>query len=459
MSRNPKYFTSEDFDAPALYGDAWGYLNDVFRKCLVEGYNQRIDLNSYMILDNKTVRFTFATAHNYRQHQVVKISDVGNSELHDECMIEKLSEFSITCSYYKNLFSLPDVLTESLTGKSIVSPCGFREKWRDGDRSVYVVDQENEECFFMVDARTPANWTALATTTTYPVSCTPTVYMCDNMSDIDTITGSRIAPFDPAFPTRFNSEWLGGSSNNIPRKGIGFFISYTQINGNGTNNKALVTTRKNKWKIIGNGRFFYLITESIYNPNRANIQFFGKFKSSRNSLDYAILYSSINTNYNQYTDASLSQFHYYLINSISNSMQYDPYSGRNFELLSDSTNGAKIKAGVNVGYSQVEVAQASSTQNKISGLSNLKKYDQNGKIQLTDFTILENGNIVGLIPSVKFMNQNVPYVYGTSYDINVMGVSKKYIYIRHESNVNSAPSTTTYSYLFSLDYQDWKNYD
>lgn len=457
MSRIPKYFTSEDFDAPVLLGDAWGYLNNVFRKCLVEGYNQRLDLSSYTIIDNKSVRFTFDTAHNYRQYQVLKISDIGNNELHDECMIESVTDLTITCSYYKELYTPIDTNTGSLTGKSIVAPLGMREKWRDGDRSVYVVDQEVEECFLTVDARTPANWTALVTGTTYPASITPVVYMTDGMSDIDTITGNKIAPYDTAFPIRFNSEWVGTSST--PHKGIGFFISYTRIGGTTTNNKALAATTKNKWKIIGNGRFFYLITESIYYPDRATIQFFGKFKSSRNSLDYGLLYSSADISHNQYAQGIIIELHPQQTNSISNSNSNYKYSGSNFELLSDIKNVSKVKAGMNVGYSQVENAQSYISYNKISGNVNLKKYDHNGKIQLSDFTILENGDIVGLIPSVKFLNQNIPYLYGNIYNINVDGESKKYIYIKNESAINGSTLTTTYSYLFSLNYQDWKNYD
>lgn len=457
MSRIPKYFTSEDFDAPVLLGDAWGYLNNVFRKCLVEGYNQRLDLSSYTIIDNKSVRFTFDTAHNYRQYQVLKISDIGNNELHDECMIESVTDLTITCSYYKELYTPIDTNTGSLTGKSIVAPLGMREKWRDGDRSVYVVDQEVEECFLTVDARTPANWTALVTGTTYPAVIAPVVYMTDGMSDIDTITGNKIAPYDTAFPIRFNSEWVGTSST--PHKGIGFFISYTRIGGTTTNNKALAATTKNKWKIIGNGRFFYLITESIYYPDRANIQFFGKFKSSRNSLDYGLLYSSADISHNQYAQGVIIELHPHQTNSISNSNSNYKYSGSNFELLSDIKNVSKVKAGMNVGYSQVENAQSYISYNKISGNVNLKKYDHNGKIQLSDFTILENGDIVGLIPSVKFLNQNIPYLYGNIYNINVDGESKKYIYIKNESAINGSPLTTTYSYLFSLNYQDWKNYD
>lgn len=459
MSRIPKYFTSEDFDAPVLLGDAWGYLNNVFRKCLVEGYNQRLDLSSYTIIDNKSVRFTFDTAHNYRQYQVLKISDIGNNELHDECMIESVTDLTITCSYYKELYTPIDTNTGSLTGKSIVAPLGMREKWRDGDRSVYVVDQEVEECFLTVDARTPANWTALVTGTTYPASITPVVYMTDGMSDIDTVTGSKIVPYDETYQTRYNTEWLGGTSNNMPHKGIGYFQSYYKINGGGVTNTIAQAATKGKWKIIGNGRFFYLITESNMYTDRMNICFFGKFKSDRNSLNYALQYSSVLHSYNQYTDSYIFNPQDTGTTSISNSKSVGTYSTfRDSELLADSKNISKVRFNINVGYSQVEIATSVPNYNRISGYSTLNKYDHNGKIQLTDFTILESGNVVGLIPSVKFMNQRLSFIHGLVYKMKSNNINTRYVYITQSSSMNNS-NVVIYTYLFSLDYQDWKNYD
>lgn len=457
MSRIPKYFTSEDFDAPVILGDAWGYLNNVFRKCLVEGYNQRLDLASYTIIDNKNVRFTFATAHNYRQYQVLKISGIGNDELHDECMVESVTDLTITCSYYKELYTPIDTNTGSLTGKSIVAPLGMREKWRDGDRSVYVVDQEVEECFLTVDARTPANWTDLATGTSYPAVITPVVYMTDGMSDIDTVTGSKIVPYDELYQTRYNSEWLGGTSNNLPHKGIGFFQSYYTSGSNTAANTIAQATIKGKWKIIGNGRFFYLITESTIYADKLNVYFFGKFKSDRNSLNYALYYGSLLSTYNPYVVNSLYTPLEYVTNSISNSKNIYSYSGRDSELLSDINNIGKTKFNISVGYSQVENSGA--TGNSISGHSSLRKYDHNGRMQLTDYTVYENGNIVGLLPSVKFMGNRVNFMHGVVYKLKSNNFDVKYVYIYQSSGTNNTTSTATYTYLFSLDYQDWKNYD
>ena len=247
MSRNPKYFRSDDYDAPQLYGDQWGYLNAVLRKCLVTGYNGHTDLVAYQIISSSKVQFTYATAHNYTVDQVLQIGSVSNNELQDECVVSSIPDtLNIICEYYTVLLTPIGTSASGLSGTSVVAPLGFREKFSSGDRSVYVIDQTLEECFLVVDARTPANWTAMVSGSTYPSMVMPNVYMCDGMSDIDTITGSRIVPNDTLYPTRYKDEWTT-TTGSYPRKGISTFITYQPISFSSTNTNP--TTKPMKWTI------------------------------------------------------------------------------------------------------------------------------------------------------------------------------------------------------------------
>lgn len=454
MSRIPKYFRSDDFDAPQLYGDQWGYLNNVLRKCLVEGYNNRTDLTSYQVLTSRTVQFTYATPHNYSVDQVVQISTVGVADLEVECIVSSIVDANnIICEYFSDLFISIGTSATGLTGSSIVSPCGFREKFRSGDRSVYVIDQTQEDCFLVVDARTPSNWTTMVTGTTSPASIAPNVYMCDGMSDIDTITGSRIFPNDVLYPTRFNSEWSTGTS---PRKGILNFISYYGITNNATSNvTATAQTTPCKWKLIGNGRWFWLITESIYYPDRVSIQAFGKFYNAyQNDADYFLLGTSLPSNVAQYDNTSYTNPATSYTNMISTYTQTTRYSSTYADMYTLSKGGSTTQLRFNNGYMPYLENLVTAGNNVVSGY-NTNTYDNfSGKLKISDFTLMTRNNtsLVGYVPSVKYLGYSLKLLYGNVYKMKANSVKKRYVYITHTSTFNS-------TYLFSLDYQDWKNYD
>lgn len=456
MSRNPKYFTSDDFDAPVLLGDAWGYLNNVLRKCLVEGYNERTDLTSYEIIDNRTVRFTYATNHNYVIDRVLKLTGLGHTELDSECLIVSVTDLTVTVKYYVDLF-IAIGTTANVTAKSIIAPLGMREKFRDGDKSVYVVDQEQEECFFVVDAKTPDNWTALATSTTYPAVISPVVYICDGMSDVDTVTGSLITPYDPANPTRYKDEWMGGVGANVPKKGIGFWQSYYAMGNTTTNTKTNATTNKLTWRIIGNGRFFYYITEPFYNNTRGSVFAFGQIKGySKN--EYILKYNSVGANDSIYNNIGLSSPDINSTRNISNvnSLHNQYYSsGCDMNLLND------VKIYHNVGYSILENNRHIYSVS-VSG-KNSSKYNMNGVFSYCDFTYFDGNSVIGYTPSAKFLMNGLLYHGGSVVNIkNTNGVGKRFVFIKHESGFGSgstSSASTEYQYLFSLDYEDWKNYD
>jgi len=460
MSRNPKVMSSEDFDAPQLYGDKYGYLNNLFRKCLVEGYNQRLDLTSYQVIGDREVEFTFASEHKYNKDQVIKISDVNSDALHAECLVISTTSTSIVCRYYTDLYMAINTSQNNLSGKTIVAPLGFREKFRNeaGDKSAYVIDQDKEECFFVVDDITPTGWQSLVTSATIPPYICPIVYMTDGMSDINTETGKLIAPYDADNPNKYKTEWVYNSS--YPRKGIQHFVSYTGLDTNGYNSKSSVTNNKNpaKWKIIGNGRFFWYI---YYNKtNNSNyitkmIHGFGKFESTRNNLNY-LLFAKSTGGWNGALYDNPYAFHPYGVDSISNNKSSYQSLYPSLVILEKQDKKGIYNPNISVGNSVGSVSPNSSVF--ISGYIN-NSYDLNGKIQFNNFTILEDSTSIGFLPSVKWMNQRTKFIRDKIIELKNNSSKKRYMIIDHNACKNSGGETALFTYAFSLEYEDWKNYD
>lgn len=468
MSRNPKYMTSEDFDAPQLYGDKWGYLNNVFRKCLVQGYNERTDLISYEIVGERDVKFTFETPHHYKKDQVLKISFVDNDTLHFECMVIESAELTVVCRYYTDLLITIGTIVSNLEGKSIVAPLGFREKFKnsDGTKTAYVIDQDKEECFFVVDETTPVAWQNLVTSTVVPALINPNVYMCDSMADIDTENGRLIAPFDPANPTRHKTDWVNTSlSTTAYRRGLMNFLAYTTINTASTNNKVAASTTPATWQIIGNGRFFWFI---YYNPQvslayqNRHIHGFGKFYSKRNSLNYFLIarpfHSTMSNIYSVNESSYPAKGSTVAINANKSPNSYNTPA---HIVLANNKKTDFLYPDIVVGNTfGTSHTSSSSWIVYISG--NIKTfYNTNGQVVMTDFNLMEDNTHIGMIPSAKFLFQKTNYIRNIVLNIRTTkNKTKRYVFIEHEGSYSSTTtSIDPHTYAFSLEYEDWKNYD
>lgn len=116
-----RYF-STDHDSPVLSEE--GSLLNLFKKCLVEGYNQTL-ANSIAYFDVNTISVTFSTPHNYNIGQWVRISMAAVIDYNGLWKIKNIPD-STTIHLETNAIisqSTPTDSTESIS--VIVAPVGF----------------------------------------------------------------------------------------------------------------------------------------------------------------------------------------------------------------------------------------------------------------------------------------------------------------------------------------------
>ena len=143
MSKHVKYISSEHYDAPQLLGDRWGYGVKMLRKCLCEGFNERIDITDIEVLDKDHVKITYVSPHRYVAHQTIAVKGTDLFELNNEYFIEAVTELTVTAKSYIDLTSLLNLKLSNLsTVSSKVAPLGFIEKFRDGNKSAFTTDEE-----------------------------------------------------------------------------------------------------------------------------------------------------------------------------------------------------------------------------------------------------------------------------------------------------------------------------
>lgn len=276
MSKYIKYISSDHFGAPIMKGDRWGYCVEMLRKCLVEGFNEHTDLIRAEVIDVDKVKYTFTTPHNYVANQTIKISNISFPELNGDVFIISSDANSVTCKPYTNVSGMVGQVIDNITAKAIVAPLGFKEKFKDGNRSVFVTDEDTENAYFYIDdTQASTDWKA-ANGYTFLIS--PLVFMCDKMSDIDTVTGRNIIPYDINNPDNYKKR--GYTYNNQLKNGIWNFLTFGSMNE--SNTAYNTTAEQNKainYTIIGNGRLFYFLPtiNSGQNPQyRTFLYGFGK---------------------------------------------------------------------------------------------------------------------------------------------------------------------------------------
>lgn len=92
MSKHVKYISSEHYGAPQLLGDQWGYGVEMLRKCLCEGFNERIDITDIEVLDKEHVKITYVSPHRYVAYQTIAVKGTDLFELNNEYFIEDVTE-------------------------------------------------------------------------------------------------------------------------------------------------------------------------------------------------------------------------------------------------------------------------------------------------------------------------------------------------------------------------------
>lgn len=255
MSKYIKYISSDHFGAPIMKGDRWGYCVEMLRKCLVEGFNEHTDLIRAEVIDVDKVKYTFTTPHNYVANQTIKISNISFPELNGDVFIISSDDNSVTCKPYTNVSGMVGQVIDNITAKAIVAPLGFKEKFKDGNRSVFVTDEDTENAYFYIDDTEPSSGWKAANGNTNLIS--PLVFMCDKMSDIDTVTGRNIMPYDINAVDNYKTR--GYTYSGQLKNGIWNFLTFGILSTNDFPNNATEQAKPIKYNIIGNGRIFYFL--------------------------------------------------------------------------------------------------------------------------------------------------------------------------------------------------------
>lgn len=451
MSKHVKYISSEHYGAPQLLGDRWGYGVEMLRKCLCEGFNERIDITDIEVLDKDHVKITYVSPHRYVAYQTIAVKGSDLFELNNEYFIESVTELTVTAKSYIDLTSMINLkLSELSTVSSKVAPLGFIEKFKDGNKSAFTTDEE--EAFFVIDDTQPTTWDAAAV---YTQLTSPLVYMTDKMADINT-DGKYIVPYDTNNPTYYKTAHAA----NVNRNGLWSFITFGVNDYNG--NYAAYRKIPQKYTIIGNGRFFYFLPDlkSYASGNLTHIYAFGKFNSIKNNNrnDHILIANNVQeqvyTNYERlepycipaianYTDT------YYSINL--------PVTGRyNHAVLTynNSTEAVTFSPGYYINIASLFIS---------GGLGNYPD-KTTGNIHLSYMNIhsVNTSNKLGSLPGYLYVYNINKTFFNNGMIKSLRHNSLKNLYVlksTYHSSRNRDTNTTQFLYFISLDYSDWNNYD
>lgn len=452
MSKHVKYISSDHYGAPQLLGDQWGYGVEMLRKCLCEGFNERIDITDIEVIDKDHIKITYVSPHKYVSYQTIAVKGSELFELNNEYFIESVTELTVTAKAYIDLTSMLNLkLSELSTVSSKVAPLGFIEKFRDGNKSAFTTDEE--KAYFVMDDTQPASWDATAV---YTQLISPLVYMTDKMTDINT-DGKYIVPYDINNPTYYKTAHAA----NVNRNGLWSFITFGSNDYNG--NSAAYRRTPQKYTIIGNGRFFYFLPDlkSYASGILTHIYAFGKFNSIKNNNmnDHILIANNIQeqvyTNYERlepycipaianYTDT------YYSINL--------PVTGRyNHAVLTynNSIEAVTFSPGYYINISTLF----------ISGSLGNYPDKTTGNIHLSYMNIhsVNTSNKLGSLPGYLYVyNINKTFFNNRMIKSLRHNNSLKNLYVLksiYHSTRTRDTYTTQFLYFISLDYSDWNNYD
>lgn len=474
MSKYVKYISSKHFGAPVMKGDRWGYLVEMLRTTLVTGFNERTDLSAINVLTSNKISATFESEHKYSENQTIKISDVLYPEINGEYFVDSVTSLTVNCTKCED--TMAGLVGQNVTGtfKSIVAPLGFIEKFNDPDgRSVFTTDEE--ECYFYIDDRpVVSGWTDGTNTA---LIC-PIVFMADKMTDIDTVTGKYIVPFDDANPTQYKLREY--TENGRKCMGLWNWLSF----GNGSStqdigNSPAYQQKEVNWTIIGNGRLFYYIPEIKYfpdNESKKHILCFGKFDgiSHERNKNYILKGNS----YSKYSSTSYDNGSF----SRQRVNQGRGY-GLPFNNICYSSNTGAYYNNTNVGrvWSSILSIQSSPSacifvpvmsndmsSIKISGSmgtypdKNTKKYHIYKTKIYQPSTLTNIGNLSGLMWTSNTNNIFNADEKITKYKFNnrIKKIFNFNFRMTNELNPQLPTMTTeTYVYNISLEYEDWNNYE
>lgn len=466
MSKYIKYISSDHFGAPIMKGDRWGYCVEMLRKCLVEGFNEHTDLIRAEVIDVDKVKYTFTTPHNYVANQTIKISNISFPELNGDVFIISSDANSVTCKPYTNVSGMVGQVIDNITAKAIVAPLGFKEKFKDGNRSVFVTDEDTENAYFYIDDTEPSSGWKAANGNTNLIS--PLVFMCDKMSDIDTVTGRNIMPYDINAVDNYKTR--GYTYSGQLKNGIWNFLTFGILSTNDFPNNATEQAKPIKYNIIGNGRIFYFLpTLNSGNSGQTRTLLYGYGKIN------TIVSSDFTKNYmlianQQFTNRSVFSYErlYYndIVLPITNISQiaeagraYPTKTGTNWYGILDVKGDTKsfrcfttnVNMATNIILISGNIGSYPNQFDKKYYISKIRMYIDN------DYY----GDLSGLMWTHN--SANLFFVNGSIIKSKYNN-KDKYLFVYNEM-MNTNPqlaigySVPKFIYNISLDYSDWNNYE
>lgn len=463
MSKYIKYISSDHFGAPVIKGDKFGYCVQMLRTCLTQGFNERTDLNKVEVVDANTVILTFATDHKYVATQTIKTSDITYPELNTELFIKSVDGLSITCTSYIDLTAFIGQSMTGITAKTIVAPLGFIEKFKDNNRSVFTTDEEN--AFLYIDDNDHPSGVG-------NIIC-PLVFMTDKMTDINTVVGKNIVPFDTANPTRYKEKNYTVSGSGA-MSGIFNWITFGAKSASYPSNSAEDMQLPIKYSIIGNGRFFYFIPIVVCPINYKTIPFtsfiygFGKVETIGKGAvkPYVLLASNTRTQDGAFRferialPRSVMPFsNKYLMQDALPTDLGTVFTGMlgvdgvPSELMFYQGNSLLTTTGYNIVFVSGGAGEFPNPYTKKYYVSRTNLYNKKmNKI----------GTMTGLM-----WTQNTSDMYFSNGNVSKLKYKgkSKYLYTYRDMAsstpaLNMSDSTyNTFTYQISLDYNDWRNYE
>lgn len=471
MSKHIKYISSEHFGAPVMKGDRWGYCVEMLRKCLVEGFNERTDLNKVEIKSAFTIEISFVTEHNYKEQQTLKLSNISYPELNNEVLVTEVKGLTLTCKTFIDLTPLIGQVLNGITAKSIVAPLGMIEKFKDGNRSVFTTDEE--KAFFYIDDE--PNTKAPTGSILFPL-----VYMCSSMTDINTAKGN-IFPFDTTNPTRYKTKDYNAVSG-ADSSGILNWITFGTTIASNSANSPVEQQIPIKYNIIGNGRMFYFMPivkatiQSRINNSASFIYAFGKINTDiKTSINPYIL---IGSQYRQ----NQSVYDY---NRVFYPSSVPPLSNMNVVYSNASGASTGIQTDIGAVFSGLLSLNGQSTAIKFFQGNAVNVYTDSilvsgdgvktgnypnpytKKYYISKTNIFDNNlNKIGCMSGLMW-SQNASILFMPNGGVNKFkhNGKDKLLYTYSDLMNTSAAlalnqnTTSRFTYHISLDYEDWRNYD
>ena len=239
MNYPVKYYHSGMPGAPILSNN-WGDLVGLLDACLVTGFNLKT-INT-LISAAGVATATVSSGHNYLLDQVVLIAGCDQAAYNGEQRITAITANTFSFA----VAGTPPSPATTLTAISCkVAALGWEKPFSGTNKAAYRSSDPTSTRHYL---RVDDDVKAANGFTTYAPSWAKwaNVGICENMSDIDTITGAQ-APFDPLNPTQ---NWKAVQANQW-----GWHIWPHAIRGGKTDDGG---AGPRQWVIVGDGRTFYL---------------------------------------------------------------------------------------------------------------------------------------------------------------------------------------------------------